>query len=236
MKILSHLLLLMLSFQCFGQSKTESLNLLIVTGGHDFEHAPFFEMFDNMEGIFYKEAVQPMGNQMIEKGEIDDVDVLVFYDMYDQITEAQKKAYIHLLDQGTAMVFLHHSLVSYQDWPEFTNIIGGKFIHEGEKASTYEHDVPIDITIADKKHPITARVDDWTIIDETYGKCIVIDGLHPLLATNNPNSLPYLGWTNDYGNSTVVYLQSGHGPSGYEDENYLKLLEQAIRWSAEHHK
>jgi type 1 glutamine amidotransferase len=44
----------------------------------------------------------------------------------------------------------------------------------------------------------------------------------------------YLAWVNHYGNSDVIYIQLGHGPSGYSNPNFRKLLQQAIEWSAKH--
>ena len=47
------------------------------------------------------------------------------------------------------MLFLHNALVSYQKWPEFENMTGGRYIKNEnlseEEQSTYGRDVWIDI-------------------------------------------------------------------------------------------
>jgi len=59
--------------------------------------------------------------------------------MFDSKTPNQKDAYIKLLKNGKPMIFLHHSLVSYQHWPEFTRIIGGKYNTEDSTMSLSDY-------------------------------------------------------------------------------------------------
>jgi type 1 glutamine amidotransferase len=45
----------------------------------------------------------------------------------------------------------------------------------------------------------------------------------------------YVAWINHYGNSNVLYIQLGQGPSAFNNPNYRKLIRLAIEWSAEKH-
>ena len=45
------------------------LNILIVTGGHNFDRVSFFTMFDAYKGLKYKEIVHPEAN--IQLGTLD---------------------------------------------------------------------------------------------------------------------------------------------------------------------
>ena len=229
------LLSFVFSFDCASAQK--SVKVLVITGGHSFDREAFFGMLSDFDGMEFTEAIQPKGNQLIEKGNVNTYDLLLFYDMYDSITATQKEAYIELLKKGTPMVFLHHSLVSYQFWPEFTYIIGGKFNQKDSTVamSTYKHDEPIPVTITNPNHPITSGLTDFTILDETYGVCQLIDEIEPLLSTSHPESIKHLAWVNPYKKSQIVYIQSGHGPSAYADPNYQKLVYQAIEWSVTTH-
>src|SRR4051812_19807579 len=110
----------------FAQQK--KIKVLIITGGHGFKHEPFYEVFNAISSITYDTLVQPQANAFIASGDVKKYDVLVFYDMVlDSITTAQQEGYISLLKKGTSMIFLHHSLVSYQHWPEFIQIVGGQY-------------------------------------------------------------------------------------------------------------
>ncbi|MCB0669565.1 MAG: ThuA domain-containing protein, partial [Saprospiraceae bacterium] len=159
-------------------------------------------------------------------------DLLLFYDMYDSITHAQKQAYIDLIETGKPMIFLHHSLVSYQDWPEFRAIVGGKYhTLDSTRLSHYKHDESISVKVEDPQHPITYGMSDFTIEDETYGNCEILPGVTPLLRTDHPLSMPVIGWVNHYRQHPIVYLQGGHGPTAYRDPHFQKILKNAIHWS-----
>lgn len=220
-----------LFFSSLSQAQT-SQRVLIVTGGHDFEREAFFDIFRDMPEVEFQEVSQPQANQLYDSQLIDSFDVLLFYDMVQDIDEIQKAAFLNMLKEGKGMVFLHHSLVSYQEWDEFEQIIGGRYFLSGQDqdSSTYRHDVEIPVKVIPDDHPVTTGLNDFTIHDEVYGNFKVLPRVHPLLSTTHPESGNIIGWTNTYGNSRIVYLQLGHDRYAYENPNYRRLLQQAIAW------
>jgi len=222
----------------FGQKK---IKVLLITGGHGFQRQPFYDVFNSISNISYDTLVQPQANAFIASPGIDKYDVLVFYDMGDSLPASHRQAYIDLLNKGKSMIFLHHSLVSYQNWPEFIKIVGGQYhtnpvlVNGDTLRANYEHDVNIPVKVEDKKHPVTRGINDFEILDEVYGGVEILPNVKPLLSTTHPKSMRYLAWTNHYGNSDVLYIQLGHGPSGYSNPDYRKLIRQAIEWSAASH-
>jgi type 1 glutamine amidotransferase len=133
---------------------------------------------------------------------------------------------------------MHHAYCSYQNWAEYQTIIGGRY-HQKEwiddngishPASTYKHDVRFRVKVADKEHPITKNVNDFDILDETYGNGSVNPEVHLLLFTDEPTSTPSLMWTNSYGKSKVVTLLLGHDNNAWTNPDFVKLLTQAILW------
>lgn len=226
------------STDSFGQKK---IKVLLITGGHGFQHQPFYDVFNSISSISYDTMVQPKANAFIASGEIDKYDVLVFYDMEDSIPASHQQAYIDLLRRGKSMIFLHHSLVSYQKWPEFIKIVGGQYhtnpvlVNGDTLRANYEHDVNIPVKVEDKKHPVTRGINDFEIFDEIYGGVEILPIVKPLLSTTHPKSMRHVAWINHYGNSDVLYIQLGHGPSGYSNPNFQKLIRQAIEWSAAKH-
>ena len=209
----------------------DSLQLMVVTGGHGFDRPTFFAMFAEMPHIGYEEIEQPLANEMIAAGRVEKYDAIVFYDMYDSITDEQKKGYLNLIAQQKPLLFLHHALVSYQAWPTFKNIVGGKYhTSDTSRESNYHHDEQISVKVLDPAHPVTDGVQNFKILDETYGNCEINRDVKPLLWTEHPLSMPYLGWVNHFSGHSIVYLQGGHGPSAYADPNFRQILQQAIRW------
>ncbi|HEY8895451.1 MAG TPA: ThuA domain-containing protein [Niastella sp.] len=242
---LSAIIILFILFTGYTQvsfAQQKKIRVLIVSGGHGFKHQPFYDVFDSIPTITYDTLVQPQANALIASPEVNRYDVLVFYDMVDSITTEQQESYIRLLKKGAAMLFLHHSLVSYQNWPEFIKILGGQYhthtvVVNGDTLNTsYEHDVNIPVKVENKKHPVTRGIRDFDIVDEVYGGVEILPQVKPLLSTTHPKSMRYLAWINHYGNSDVIYIQLGHGPSGYSNPNYRKLVRQAIEWLAKQMK
>jgi uncharacterized protein len=215
------------------------VRVLIITGGHEFERQPFFAMFDAMSGITYSSVEHPAANVLYNDPALKEVDVMVFYDMNQAISEQQKAAFLAMLKQGKGVVFLHHSLASYQAWDEFAAVRGGKYVlpellPEGqkEKASTYQHDVEVNVHVVNPQHPVTQGLADFVLHDEVYGNYEVRPDVVPLLRTDHPLSTPVIAWATQYGASKIVYIQPGHDHWTYDNSNYRRLVENAIKWVA----
>lgn len=204
--------------------------ILIVTGGHDFDREAFFKMFDSFDRITYKELKQPEAN--LQLGQIDPktFDAVVFYDMPKTISEAEKESYHKLLKQGKGLLFLHHSLASYQDWDEYKTIVGGKYHEEKDSphSSTYQHDVTFPVLIKDPENAITKGVADFQVVDEVYGNTEVLPNVTILLTTNHPQSSQIIGWTHQVEKSRIVYIQPGHDNKSWTNPGYQQIVRQAI--------
>lgn len=237
-RLKSFFILIFCLWSSFGFAQ-DNLKILIITGGHDFEEGPFFEMFDSFERIEYDSLSHPKANQIFLSDRINSYNGIVFYDMVNEISDEQKIALIDLFEKGTGAVFLHHSLAGYQNWDEYENIVGGRFYHESKTdttgiiLSTYRHEVEIPVIIADSSHPVVEGLEDFEIFDEVYGQLNILPSVHPLLTTPHPESNKQIAWTNEYGNSRIVYIQPGQDHNAYENPNYRKLVKQAIYWAAE---
>lgn len=204
-----------------------SIHALVITGGHGFQEEPFWEMFDSFENFSYDAATFPEAFKYLSIEGAKDYDTLVFYDMWQEITLEQQAAYQDLLNRGKPIVYLHHALISFQDWPEFRNVVGG-YWKPGE--GTYKHDVQFTVQIAEPSHPVTEGLSDFEILDETYGNFSVDSDVHVLLKADHPDSGPVIGWAKMYKNTPLVYIQLGHDGLAYGNPNYRKLVDQSIRW------
>ncbi len=233
MKQIWILLLFLLTFN-FGHSQT--IKIMLVTGGHAFDTIQFFQMFDKLEGIEYTHFQQPEANAKLAQGAGEVFDVLVFYDMWPSISDAEKAAYIRLTKQGKPFLFLHHSIASYQQWPQFEKIVGGKYVEKlrgvpEEQLSTYEHDVWVYCDV-ENYTPVTSGFRQLRFFDEVYGNLRISENIKPLLRTRHPKSSEYVAWESTFNSSKIVYLQPGHDRRTYESEDYQKLLLQSIRYLA----
>jgi uncharacterized protein len=214
------------------------IRILVITGGHDYKVEQFNQMLSNLgENITYQIAELPAAYEMFLPENRSRYDVLVFYHMWQQITEEQANVLSDCIKQGKPLVALHHSICAYDDWPEYYNIIGGKYFHKPTTvngklypACSYIHDLHFKVKIADVDNPVTKGIKDFEIFDETYKGYYVEAGVTPLLTTDEPSSAPVIGWTKNYGKARIVTIQSGHDVPTFENSDFRILLKQAIEW------
>lgn len=214
------------------------VRVLVITGGHGYHVEEFNSMLSSLgPEITFEVAELPSAFEMLEPQNRNRYDVLLFYHMWQTIDEEQKRIFSECIRDGKPVVALHHSICAFDDWPEYWEIIGGKYFHKPTlykgkvfPACSYIHDIKFQVKIADRNHPVTKDMDNFEIFDETYKGYYVSEDVTPLLVTDEPSSTPVIGWATKYGDSKIVVLQSGHDVPTFQNNNYRRLLKQAIMW------
>lgn len=216
------------------------IRVLLTYGGHGFDQKAFFAMFDELPGVEYTKVSLPESADLLKPGLEKEYDVIVRYDMVGQFTPEQRQAFVELLGKGIGLVALHHNLGAHRGWDEYARIIGGKFAFapweldgKSQPKSTFAHGQEIAVSVADKDHPISQGLSDFTVHDETYGRYYTSPEAKVLLTTDHPKSDAELAWVLRYGNSRVFYLLLGHDNHAWKQPPYRKLLLRGIRWAAE---
>ena len=220
--------------------QSSAVKVAVITGGHDFDEEEFFEIFDSFRDIEYAHLPQEDHSEVFEDISDWPYDVVVLYNMSQDISPKRQRNFVNLLNKGVGLVALHHANGAFQQWPQYRKIIGVKFylddlVENGVsyKKSDYKEGVDMPVHIENKRHPITKGLKDFTIHDETYKNCVIEPDNNVLLTTDEPSSDRSICWTRKYGNSKVCYIQLGHGLEAYNNENYRTLVANAIKWSAD---
>jgi hypothetical protein len=234
----SVLLVVFTTLTLSGSNPANPVRILVITGGHSYKVEQFNQMLTSLgPDMTYQVAELPGAYDMFLPENRNKYDVLVFYHMWQNITEEQAKVFANCISSGKPVVALHHSICAFDDWPEYWNIIGGKYFHKETtfkgkvyQPCSYIHDLNFNVKIANTKHPVTKGIADFPIFDETYKGYYVEDGVTTLLTTDEPSSTPTIGWAKKYGKSRIVVLQGGHDAPTFENPNFRKLLKQAIVW------
>ena len=218
------------------QSDT-TVKVLFITGGHDYDKENFDVMLSKLP-IVYDHVEHPDAYRMLKTDKIDKYDVVMLYDMPKEISPEAQRDFITMLYRGKGLVVLHHAFCSYDLWPEYVRIVGGRYHHypwmkDGnvQRPSNYTHDATMQVRVEDLNHPITKGVSGFEIIDEAYGNTEILTDVHPILSTDSPASGPLVCWTNIYGQSRVVALTLGHDRQAWENPSFIKTLSQAIVWA-----
>ena len=231
-------LMVLFSGAVLGQKPQNPVRVILFTGGHGFDREAFDIFKNSLPGITDTEVEHPNALAMLRPDKRSSFDVIVLYDMPNAITEQEKQDFLECLKAGKGLIVLHHAFASYPEWPEFQQIMGGRYhLKEGTDskgvaypASTYQHDIKFRVKVADKKHPVTKGVDDFDILDETYGLCTVNPGVHVLLTTDAPTSISSVAWAHRYGKSKIVTNLLGHDNEAWTNPAFVKLFVQAIHW------
>lgn len=238
--LLLSVLLMMQAFTFSNAANPEKLvRVLVITGGHGYNTETFQSMLSGLgDVVSFQIAEFPQAYDMFLPENSSKYDVLVFYHMWQKITEEQKHMLSTCISGGKPLVVMHHSICAFDGWDEYARITGGKYFQkpgliDGKEhvASSYLHDVNFRVRVSDSKHPVTKGIADFDIYDETYKDLYVAPNVKPLLETKESSSTPVIGWCHTYGRARVVSIQPGHDTPAFENPNYRKLILQAILWA-----
>lgn len=170
---------------CYGASK----NLLVVSKGHPFDRGAFYDMLDAVvpaeDDAAWTHVEHPAATACLAPEQAAGYDAILFYDLpgiWFRVPEppklvpppeALKAHFAALIEAGKPMFFLHHALAGWPAWPEYADIIGGRFHYQGHPESGrpcdgYRHDIEHSIRVV-AEHPVTAGLGEgFPIIDELY--------------------------------------------------------------------
>jgi type 1 glutamine amidotransferase len=177
--------------------------LLTLARGHPYDRETFSTLFDGLDEFDICHAEQPVARRLLGLQAAQDFDAIVCYDMPGvDFTAADaprpvapdsgfKQDYLAMLDAGIGMVFMHHSLAAWPAWPEYAEIVGGRFHYRPAQLrsqtwpdSGYRHQVTHTVSKVGS-HPVTEGIPaDFDITDELYLCPIFEDDVIPLLRSD----------------------------------------------------
>ena len=180
------------------------LDVLLVTKGHPFAREPFFAAFESFPDIAVTHVEQPAAQTFFDVEHARAYDAIVLYDMpgiefrpgalprLHEPPPAYRERFLALLEAGHGFVFLHHAIAGWPTWPEYADVVGGRFHYVPAELrgtsypdSGYQLDVAQRISVVDPSHPVTEGVDDgFEIEDELYLCPIFEEDVTPLLRSN----------------------------------------------------
>jgi type 1 glutamine amidotransferase len=178
--------------------------ILVVTKGHPFERDPFFAIFDGYSDIAWCAVEQPAAQVFFTPERAQPYDAYVLYDMpgveftargprFHDPSPAYRAGFLELLEAGHGFVFLHHAIAGWPTWPEYAEILGGRFLYapgviagRSYPASGYRHGVKHRVSRIAQGHPVLDGLDDgFEIEDELYLMPIDEASLTPLLRSDH---------------------------------------------------
>jgi hypothetical protein len=213
------------------------VEVLLVAGGHGYDHAAFMKTFDAAD-LAVTPADPKLGSGIFDNIDGWKYDTILLYNFSQKIDEKQQANFRRLLDKGVGLFVLHHASAAYPDWPEYEEIMGGRFLLKADEKDGVKRPASgtgggkFRVHVEDPGHPITKGLADFEIQDETYNRCPTSPKVHVLLTTEEKSSDKAIAWCHLYGKARVLYLQSGHDNQVYTNPSFRALVAQGLRWTA----
>jgi type 1 glutamine amidotransferase len=172
---------------------------------------------------------------------LNDFDAVLFYtggtlEMDDQ----QKKDFISFIhDDGKGFIGVHSATITFTQWPEYGDMIGGYF--NEHPWGTFQ----APIIVEDPTFPgMSQWPHEFTMTDEIYqmkdfsrDKCRVLMHLDASkLDLTNPRVHRTdrdfaVTWAKMYGKGRVYYSTLGHVSANWDDPKFQKMYVEAIKWA-----
>ncbi|WP_435354817.1 ThuA domain-containing protein [Emticicia sp. SJ17W-69] len=167
------------------------------------------------------------------------------------LNDEQQKALEQYVENGGSLIGIHGAGDNSHHWDWYVkNLLGAEFSHHPIKPQFQKADVLLDPK-ADST--ITAQISQpWNHTDEWYvffenprkkdfnilytinGESIIPNGDVPFLASNKNFGMGKdhpVAWNKKIGKGKTFYTSMGHDETVWKDQNFLKLIENAIKWT-----
>lgn len=172
---------------------------------------------------------------------LNDFDAVLFYTGGDLEMDAEKRAallsFVH--DDGKGFVGVHSAAITFADWPEFTEMIGGFF--DEHPWGTF--DAPI--LVEDSKFPGMQKWPQAFVLkDEIYQmKAWSRQNVRVLMrldtsklelnkpAVHRKDGDFAVTWVKMYGKGRVYYSTLGHVEQNWDDPRMQDMYVNAIKWA-----
>lgn len=136
------------------------------------------------------------------------------------------------LAAGGGVLGVHTAVICFDDWPAWGATLGGAWVWGHSQHPPLGPSIEVSIA---GEHPLTAGIDDFTLVDEVYGDLRLSPDVTGLLSAPQPGdgAVQPLLWAREHGGGRVVYDALGHHPPSYDEPGHREIVRRAIRWTTE---
>jgi type 1 glutamine amidotransferase len=177
--------------------------LLVLARGHPYEREAFAALFHGLDEFDVCHVEQPAAQRCLGPQAARDYAAIVCYDMPGiDFTPADAprllspeadfmQDYLTMLEAGVGVVFMHHAIAAWPAWPDYAEIVGGRFHYRpallrGQQwpDSGYRHQVNHQVHKV-RDHPVTAGIPEhFSMTDELYLCPVFEEDVVPLLRSD----------------------------------------------------
>jgi len=185
--------------------------------------------------IVFNQAQKTDGTPASGGPSLSNVDGIFFLGHRDvPIDEEQKKELLAFVrDDGKGIVAAHTALTAFESWPEFGDLLGGRYDgHPWHEMGTVINEA--------KDSPITKHFPPtFAINDEFYQVKNFSPDARVLLRLDTAKMPPHaelrnksfpLVWTKNYGKGRVMYSSFGHDAAIFDNRDVAQMFLEGMKW------
>jgi hypothetical protein len=172
---------------------------------------------------------------------LNDFDAVLFFTGGELEMDSQQKAdflsFIH--DDGKGFIGVHSATITFTEWPEYGEMIGGYF--DEHPWGTFDAPILVEDPsfpgMQQWPHSFVLRDEVYQIKNYSRDKVRVLMRLDPTkldLKTKNVHRTDKefaVTWAKSYGKGRVFYSTLGHVPENWDDPRLQKMYSEAIKWA-----
>lgn len=136
-------------------------------------------------------------------------------------------AFVH---DGGGLLAVHAAVICFDAEPHWRALVGAAWNWE-RSSHPPAGEVSVQVTAAGRRHPITAGIEPFCIIDEVYRFLDQADDLEPLLTATLDGTVHPLLWARPVGAGRVVTDLLGHGVESIAHPVHRTILQRAASWA-----
>lgn len=164
------------------------------------------------------------------------------------LNDEQQQALGQYVEGGGALIGIHGAGDNSHHWPWYeTNLLGAEFSHHPLKPQLQKTDVHVepgvDSTLSQQLPVSWAHEDEWyvffnqpkgmNVVSYINGDQIIPNGNILFISGKNFGMGKYhpVAWYRSVGKGKTFYTSMGHTAAVWQDPHFVRLLENAIRWT-----
>lgn len=142
------------------------------------------------------------------------------------LSNSARDALADWVESGRPLLALHTALVSFDDWPEWGDLIGGRWDWE---RSSHPPLGTVEIQ-CDAEHPVTAGLGPFNVTDECYTDLDVRGGNTIVATAMAGGDAQPACWLREVDGCRVAVSTLGHDLQSLDQPQHRRLLTRLIDW------
>ena len=142
-------------------------------------------------------------------------------------TRAARAGLAAALRRGLGVLAIHVGACGLLRWPAWEQVTGAAWV---SGRSTHPTAGPGRVITYPARHPVSAPVADFDVVDERYAFLRIAPGIFPLAAHEHDGALHPLLWALEAGRSRIVTDLLGHDERSYDSPEHSQLISRAAQW------